>query len=289
MKWRLAVLAAALSLASVAAAAMDVVTLPATLRRPALTMHWAPLDGDGQPHPAVVALHGCGGLYKRDGHTLEARYPSYVERLHALGFHVLLPDSFGSRGLASLCTLRYGTRSVGIPERRADVLDALAWLRGQAGVDSARIVLLGWSNGATTALSTMDAQQDPPPPPLAAVVLFYPGCARLRSAEPAASAVLMQLGGADDWTPPEPCEHLAHRWQAAGHDVVLDVYPGAYHGFDGDSPVRFRRDVPNGRDVAGVHQGGDPEAGAAALARLAEFLNTHLGAGGQSPRSNPQP
>lgn len=266
------------------AQAMDVVTLPATLRRPALTLHWAPL-GDGLAHPAVVALHGCGGLYRRDGHTLDARYPSTVERLHALGYHVLLPDSFGSRGMPSVCSQRYGTRSISIADRRADVLDALAWLRSQPGVDDDRIALLGWSNGATTALSTMDARQAPPAPPLAAVVLFYPGCDRLQAAEPAASAVLMQLGGADDWTPPEPCERLAHRWQAEGHSVALDVYPGAYHGFDADTPVRFRADVPNGRNAAGVHQGGNPAAARAAQARLAEFLGAHLGAGGQSPRS----
>lgn len=268
------------------AQATQTVTLPATPRRPALTLHWAPLDDD-VPHPAVVALHGCGGLYRRDGHTLATRYPSYIERLHALGYHVLLPDSFGSRGLASVCSQRYGARSIGIADRRADLLDALAWLRGQPGVDADRIALLGWSNGATTALSTMDGRQTPPAPPLAAVVLFYPGCGRLQAAEPAAGAVLMQLGGSDDWTPPEPCERLARRWQAEGRDVVLDVYAGAYHGFDSATPVRFRTDVPNGRSSTGVHQGGDPAAAGAAQARLAEFLGAHLGAGGQSSRSTP--
>ncbi|MFX8102597.1 prolyl oligopeptidase family serine peptidase, partial [Acinetobacter baumannii] len=88
--------------------------------------------------------------------TLDARYPSYIERLHAQGVHVLLPDSFGSRGLGSVCSQRYATRSIGIADRRADVLDALDWLRRQPGVDAGRIALLGWSNGATTALSTMD-------------------------------------------------------------------------------------------------------------------------------------
>ncbi len=262
------------------AQAMEVVTLPATLRRPALTLHWAPLDD--QPHPAVVALHGCGGLYRRDGHTLEARYPDYVDRLHALGYHVLLPDSFGSRGMPSVCTQRYGTRSISVADRRADVLDAVAWLRGQPRVDADRIALMGWSNGATTALSTMDSHQQPPAPPLAAVVLFYPGCGKLQAADPAAPAVLMQLGGADDWTPPEPCARLAKRWQAAGRDVVLDVYPGAYHGFDSDKPVRFRADIPNGKDGRGVHQGGNPAAASASAARLAEFLTRRLGTAGQS-------
>lgn len=267
------------------AQAMDVVTLPATLRRPALTLHWAPLANDGAPHPVVVALHGCGGLYQRGTRMMEARFEVYVEQLHGLGFHVLLPDSFGSRGLSSLCTLRYGTRSVGIAQRRADVMDALAWLKGQAEVDSSRIALLGWDNGATTALSAMDARRQPAPPPLAAVALFYPACRRMEGVDARAGAVLLQLGGADDWTPPQPCEQLARRWRAAGRDVVLDVYPDAFHGFDSANPVRFRPEVPNGATTDGVHQGGNPEAAEASLARLAEFLGRHLGGREPAPRA----
>ena len=271
-----------------AAQAIEIVNLPATPRRPALTLHWAPL-GDARARPVVVALHGCGGLFGRDGRLLEARYPGYVERLHALGFHVLLPDSFGSRGLGSLCTQPYGARSVTIADRRADVLDALAWLQTQPRVDVDRIALLGWSNGASTALSVIDATQAPPAPPLAAAVLFYPGCGPFRSAEPAARAVLMQLGADDDWTPPAPCVALARRWQSEWREVGLDVYAGAYHGFDSDNPVRYRGDVGNGRNPAGVHLGGNPEAFRASQARLAEFLAARLGGGGESPPANAKP
>lgn len=257
------------------AQAMELVNLPATPRRPALTLHWAPVDD--KPRPAVVALHGCGGLYKRDRRTLDARYPSYIERFHAMGYHVLLPDSFGSRGLGSICSQANASRTVKIADRRADVLDALTWLRAQPRVDAGHVALMGWSNGASTALSTMDARQKPSAPPLAAVVLFYPACGRQQSTEPGAAAVLIQLGADDDWTPAEPCEQLAHRWQAAGHDVVLDVYAGAYHGFDSNNAVRFRSDVPNGRDAAGVHVGGNPEAFRASQVRLAAFLARQLG------------
>lgn len=260
------------------AAPIDTLQIPVTERRPALTMHWAPVDGERRP--AVVALHGCGGLYKRDGKTLADRYPDYIARLHALGLHVLLPDSFGSRGTSSICSQRYADRGITVAARRADVLEALAWLRQRPEVDADRIALLGWSNGATTALTVMDASHAPPAPPLAAVVLFYPGCGKLQQAEPTAKAVLMQLGGADDWTPAEPCERLAKRWQSAGRDVVVDVYPGAYHGFDADSPVRLRPEVPNGRNPGGVHQGGNPLAAAAAASRLREFLSRRLAAPG---------
>src|SRR5262245_22823973 len=84
-----------------AAAAEDVeipagdVTLKAVLFRP---------EGAG-PFPAVVGLHGCGGLINRTG-QLGARYRDWGERLVAAGFVVLYPDSFGPRGLASQCTVR---------------------------------------------------------------------------------------------------------------------------------------------------------------------------------------
>src|SRR5262245_32057076 len=88
------VAAAAAVTAAVPAAAEDVeipsgeTTLKAVLFRPA---------GPG-PFPAVVGLHGCGGLVNRAG-TLGARYRDWAERLVGAGFVVLYPDSFGSRGL----------------------------------------------------------------------------------------------------------------------------------------------------------------------------------------------
>src|SRR5262249_32250032 len=62
------------------------VTLNAILHRPA---------GAG-PFPAVVALHGCAGLFGKDG-GLAPRHADWAERLAAEGFIVLFPDSFGSR------------------------------------------------------------------------------------------------------------------------------------------------------------------------------------------------
>jgi predicted alpha/beta-fold hydrolase len=44
----------------------------------AITAHWLPRDGERRP--AVVALHGCGGLFRRDGKRFDDRYPDYVAR-----------------------------------------------------------------------------------------------------------------------------------------------------------------------------------------------------------------
>lgn len=238
-----------------------------------LTAHWLPAKADG-PQPAIVALHGCGGLYRRDGAALQARYVEYTARLHAAGVHVLLPDSFGSRGSGPICTVRSGERAIGAEARRGDVLAALSWLRRRPEVDPQRIALLGWSHGASTLLAAVNAER-PGHAEVAGAVAFYPGC-RTALARPfsVTAPLLLLLGADDDWTPPAPCEELVARTRRAQPqaDIAVVTYPDSVHGFDSREPVRFRTDVPNGVNRAGVHQGGNPRARAAALAELDRFL-----------------
>lgn len=245
-----------------------------------LRAHWLPADGAG-PHPAVLALHGCGGLYAKGG-GLSARYRETAERLHAAGVAVLLPDSFGSRGVREVCQTRYRERSVDVAERARDAGAALAWLAAQPQVDAARIGVLGWSNGATTALNLLEQRRAQPAagaPAIAGVAVFYPGCGPLNKRQARLDDVplLMQLGALDDWTPPQPCVDLAQRLRALpGSDVTLHVYQDSYHGFDGQAPLRLRTDVPNGVTGLGVHQGGNPQARAQALAALDAFWSRVL-------------
>src|SRR5262249_55963846 len=136
-------------------------------------------DESPAPRPAVIALHGCGGLYQRDGKTFDSRYPSYVKRLHDAGYHVLLPDSFTPRGSASICTVKTGERTITVEARKPDVVAAVHWLAHQANVDPKRIVVLGWSHGAMTTLTAINSARAGSAAPLAGAVVFYPGCGRL--------------------------------------------------------------------------------------------------------------
>ncbi len=265
-----------LAVGSVAAAAPERVSVP-SLDNPGgvavdLPGHWfrAPVAG---PAPAVLALHGCGGLYDGRGRLAE-RYIELASRLNALGVHMLVTDSLQPRGEKELCTQRTGQRKVTQLQRRRDALGGLQWLAAQPGVDAARLGLLGWSNGGSTVLAASNQRH----PEVAAarvrptlVVAFYPGCESelARGYQPIAR-LLMLLGAADDWTPAAPCQALA---AAAGPDVQWEAYAGAFHGFDGTGPVRLRRDVPNGvHPGQGVHVGGDPAARAAAALRLEQFV-----------------
>lgn len=236
--------------------------------------HWFPV-AISAPRPAIVALHGCGGLYRRDGKTFDARYPDYVDRLHQAGYHVLLPDSFGSRGSGPICGVKKVERTITVETRRDDVIAAVKWLAERDQVDAARIAVLGWSHGAMTTLAAINAARTAFAQPLAGAVVFYPGCrALLDQPFKLEIPVLMLLAEKDDWTPPSRCVRLAERTRAAQPqaDLAIKVYADSYHGFDGARPVRFRPGIPNGTNPNGVHIGGNPVARAQALREMDLFL-----------------
>jgi dienelactone hydrolase len=244
----------------------DGVTLEALLYRPA---------GKG-PFPAVVALHGCAGLYGRDG-SLSPRHVDWAERLVAKGFVVLFPDSFGSRGAGSQCrTDDRVTRPS--RERVADALAAKAYLQARPDVKVDAVSLLGWSNGGSSVLYAVQKgrRAQDGKPDFARAIVFYPGCrtpaeqGRWHARLP----LLILIGAADDWTPAEPCEALAAAAAAAGEPVSIVVYPGAYHDFDHPNlTLRSHSDLAYTADGEGrAHTGTDPAARQDALRRVPAFL-----------------
>jgi dienelactone hydrolase len=106
-------------------------------------------SGDG-PFPAIVAMHGCGGLVDRAGKD-RPDYADWADRLTGAGFAVLFPDSYTSRGLGPQCTVQR-RRIRPDRERQADAFAARGWLQSQKWVQADRVTLLGWSNGAVAAL-----------------------------------------------------------------------------------------------------------------------------------------
>lgn len=234
---------------------------------------WSPA-GAGQ-RPAVVLLHGCGGMLNPQGQP-SARMREYAQLLNAQGWHTLAVDSLTPRGEKELCTQRTGTRQVTQVQRRTDALAALDWLAEQPGVDGQRLALLGWSHGGSAVLAATNlnhpevaAAQARNAQRLRLAVAYYPGCAAdaQRGYQPLAPALLM-VGLADDWTPASDCLPLA------GSQVRVLSWAGAFHGFDSQRPVVLRTDVPNGvHPGQGVHVGGHPQARAESHAALVQALN----------------
>lgn len=228
------------------------------------------------PHPAVIALHGCGGLFNSQGWP-SARHADWGRRLAAEGFLVVMPDSFGSRGLGSQCGV--GARSVRAGrERVADVLATKNWLQTQPEVKASAISLLGWSNGGATVLAAIRTDRKPADgaPDIARAVALYPGC-RVQAESPnfrARLPLLILMGEADDWTPPGPCISLTRNALLRGEPVDIKLYPDAYHDFDHpDRQITQRSGLAfsasgDGRATVGTNEA----ARADALKRVPAFL-----------------
>jgi dienelactone hydrolase len=246
-------------------------------------------------YPAVVALHGCGGMFstrpsRRD--ALSLRHQGMAELLAGEGYLVLFPDSFRPRGREEICTIENRQRTITVTARRLDAQGALAYLQTRPDVAPDRIALLGWSHGGSTLLATFNSRQRAvaawkdgagAAPYFRAGVAFYPGCIesmRARDGYAVAAPLTLFVGGADDWTAPQPCVDLAARLAAAGALVTITVYPGASHGFDGPAMQgRVRLEVPNGVNPGqGVTVAPDPVARDDAYARLKRFLRAEIGA-----------
>jgi len=220
--------------------------------------------------PAVVALHGCGGPFP-------ARDDQWATTLAGQGHIVLLPDSFGPRGLGSQCR-NTDRRITASRQRRQDALSAARWLMARSGTPPGGVVLLGWSNGASTVLAAGRTSPDLEPGLLRGLIGFYPGCRdALKNASWAPAApLLILIGESDDWTPAAPCRDLAARFPGR---ITLVTYPGAYHDFDApDRTVTVRRGLAYTAEGSGVaHAGTDPAARADALARVPAFLDALAG------------
>ncbi|MES2190151.1 MAG: dienelactone hydrolase family protein [Pseudomonadota bacterium] len=238
--------------------------------------------GDKTPQPVIIGLHGCGGALDSKGNFAE-RFFRYAGYFNAERMHFLALDSFTPRGQKSICETPNNRRTIHEADRREDVFAAINWLARQPNVDASRIVVMGWSHGAQTLLSTIDATdkyvQAQKFQPRAAVA-FYPGCLRNNRMwdYEVHMPLLIMIGALDDWTLADECVTLKNRLarNRANAPVDLVVYPGNYHGFDGVGPVRIMEGLGNTKSGKAM-VGGNPAAREASHARMFDFLSAQLG------------
>jgi dienelactone hydrolase len=214
-------------------------------------------DGAG-PFPALVLLHGCGGITPTN--------QLWAETLRRWGYVTLLVDSFGPRGKTNIC------ENGGVDPQYARMPDAYAapgYLAAQPFVAAGKIGLIGWSHGGMTTLYAVDdvyltrLGRDR----FAAAIAFYPGClSRLQRLN---VPLLILIGEEDDWTTAARCKRMEVE-AATSHAVTLTIYPGAYHGFD--------RPASDSRVYLGHRLERHEEAASDAERRVRQFLTRYLGA-----------
>jgi len=188
--------------------------------------------------PAVVLLHGCGGMYAKNG-SISARIQRAANWFQELGVGVLMLDSFSARGIKDGCS-----RALPLDEviRADDAEAALAWLRKRKDVDDDRLGIMGWSHGADAALELVRRSD----PGIRAAVVYYPACRKFLNVRKfrIAAPTLLLIGESDEWTSASDCKILSQKSQQDLFHIV--TYPGVYHDFDSPNQVQYmRNDVPN--------------------------------------------
>jgi len=233
-------------------------------------------------HPAVVFLHGCGGLFNKWG-NINARERTWAAELTALGYVVLMVDSFAPRDQGEMCSLG-GFRVALYLERPKDAYGALRFLQAQAFVRPDRVGVIGWSQGGGTVLLAIRADSlgrpaEPPQGDFRAAIAFYPASCKDESHRlPWTSGVplLVLVGERDNWTPAEPCRSFVAGAVARGSSIEMQIYPGAYHDFDWPGLAIHELASFRMRSGAVPISGLDPAAREDALKRVPEFLARYL-------------
>jgi dienelactone hydrolase len=226
-----------------------------------------------RPFPAIVALHGCNGLFKEG--ALVAREAAWAQLLTSHGYVVLFPDSFRPRDVTSDCEGRVRAWA----ERSYDAYGALRYLQTQPFVIGERIGVMGWSHGGGTVIFAIAPDSIARPPDLPkgdfrAAVAFYPAwCSRLSTDWKPDIPFLLEIGAQDDSIQPAPCIERTEAAQAEGAPVQMKVYDGAVHDFDWPCDTLHIITSPSGK-VA--HYGVDENARADALVRVLTFFDSRL-------------
>lgn len=177
--------------------------------------------------PAVVLLHGSSGYL--------GFIDTWVDILNDMGIATLVVDSLSGRGLRKVGDKQ---GSLGRLATSFDAYRALDLLAKDDRIDNERIVLMGFSRGGQASLyASLERFHDmykTKENEYAAYISFYPNCVTsyIDDDKVGDKPIRIFHGEADDYNPVAPCRDYVKRLKAAGADVALTSYPGAYHAFD---------------------------------------------------------
>ena len=192
-------------------------------------------DGEG-PFPAIVALHGAGGIFPYQ--LWWARY------LSQQGYVVLMVDSYCKRGV--LCEHSSGDDDpargrvmrnwdrIPVPQRVADAYGALDHLKSLSYVEGDKIGVVGWSWGGSAALYALNLEKRlRVSSTFAGAVAFYPNYKYMTRSRHwggyKISKPVLILYGKDDVL--ESTESYAEALNAAVPAVIV-AYDGGVRKFD---------------------------------------------------------
>lgn len=173
--------------------------------------------------PGVLVIHEWWG---HNDYTRER-----ADMLAELGYTALAVDMYGDgkeAGHPEDAGKFAGEVMSNLPEAKARFEQALATLKADPTVDSARIAVIGYCFGGSVALSMANAGYD-----IAAVAAFHSGLGLPVMPEAGAvKAEILVCNGADDpFVPAEQTEAWKSAMDAAGVNYKYIAYEGAVHAF----------------------------------------------------------
>jgi dienelactone hydrolase len=188
--------------------------------------------------PAVVLVHGSGGIYPEE-------LSFWAKRFNEQGIAAFVIDVFGPRGVKSTgedqSLVPYGADT-------ADAFAALGMLASHPLIDAKRIAVMGFSRGGITALRSAvvriaNGSAASTARFAAHLAMYAGGCAGQLAvtAKPGVfgpAPMLFVHGDADDYTYLSDCRAYAQRIAAAGTPTEVVALPGARHKFDVDDVRR---------------------------------------------------
>lgn len=215
-----------------------------------------PYAGASGPRPAIVIVHGSGGV--------DSRGALYAEALNRAGFVTLEVDLWAARGVRDAAS-----RPRTVSETLPDAFAALAFLSTQsADVDPSRIGVTGFSWGGVVSMLTATApnrarfaagdQEFAAHAPIYPVCWVYNHAPGYEFADLTGARVFIQAGDADTYDAPESCNALraslspaaqaivsvrmhvnaTHAWERREPDAVI-TDPYSHQGRGGEVPLRY--------------------------------------------------
>jgi dienelactone hydrolase len=183
------------------------------------------------PVPAVILLHGAGGI-------LANREPVYAAQYARMGIAALVIHVYEARndqGWGFVERLLNITESMFL----ADAYAGLQYLAKRPEIDGTRVALIGFSYGGMATMYAAYRQvanaYAPKGPRFAAHISYYGPCiVRFADSRATGAPLLMLMGEGDVITDKKRCAKVAEDLRKGGAKVRAIVYKGAYHQWDGN-------------------------------------------------------
>ena len=193
-----------------------------------------PYKKDGDKVPAVIIVHGSGGVDSRGGH--------YVQELNKIGIATLEVDLWAARGVKSA-----SERPKNVVETLPDTFAALNFLATNPNINAAKIGVTGFSWGGVVSMLSADAKYRDmfavKGQSFAAHAPFYPVCWVYNKVpgyefkDLTGAPVLIQGGKADLYDLPDTCEKMLETVPANDRATVkLIMHDNATHAWERREP-----------------------------------------------------